>query len=593
MARMANGTAFDIELPDLPNNPFSQTKAAFQTGYVFELMDTRNPIVPIDAHVFVLAPRVYTLTEPFQSTLTPSEHDVVIEETNGIIVREIVLEGTFGLKERSPAFNVLGSNQGKAGGTEHFTKLRDLFRKYSDLKKSPQDAAYTKLIWHSLKDDDHFYVVPRSFETPRDQRSGRMHFDYRITMAAIGTADGKSITAVDDGFTFGDALRAVNEAINDVGSFVQEVNALNGQIKRKIGNINAIMLNVASVMTGVSNAISNTSDLLVNYPRQTVASVSEQVSAAADQLGDSVKGFGKRDQELRESEVALRGISMAFDRMLAIPTLFVTEPTAKTAVSRSYLGEKALTAQDLADNTGGASLGSAQRIQYGTAANAGIDLGEQRGMSTVSIDATATLESLARKYSTTAEAIILVNDLRPPYISTSGIPGTIRPGDSIIIPSGTGTTDDDSRAPNASYLTAEEAMYGVDLSIDLNELRTSGKLEILVDTVHGSIDAARAGGIKNVVQGVTIIMVTEKGANQYVPDVGRMRTIGSRGNAENILLAALNTRRAILDDPRISGIEQMKIVVDADVLKMEVTPIVAGFRDGVTFALPFGRTSGG
>src|SRR3990170_1960072 len=69
--------------PDDPGVPVAAIRAGFRSGYVFELRDLREPI-PIQVHVLVLNPRSYTLSEPFQSTLTPTEDNTVVAEETGI-----------------------------------------------------------------------------------------------------------------------------------------------------------------------------------------------------------------------------------------------------------------------------------------------------------------------------------------------------------------------------------------------------------------------------------------------------------------------------------------------------------------------------
>ena len=114
--------------------------------------------------VFVLNPTRYEVSEPFQAELTPAEDNTIVAEENGIIVREILLEGTFGLMERSAVGFQGAQGDGKPlSGTAHYEFLKKMFRRYSDLKKEPTTSPHYEMIFHALKDDEHYRVIPRSF----------------------------------------------------------------------------------------------------------------------------------------------------------------------------------------------------------------------------------------------------------------------------------------------------------------------------------------------------------------------------------------------------------------------------------------------
>jgi len=99
--------------------------------------------------------------------------------------------------------------------------------------------------------------------------------------------------------------------------------------------------------------------------------------------------------------------------------------------------------------------------------------------------------------------------------------------------------------------------------------------------------------VQNVVQGSRITIETERGSTTFLPFVGILRNVGVKGTLQHMLLAALRLREAVLADPRIERIDSSRIVLDADVLTQEITPIVRGRTDAPTIAIPFGRASGG
>jgi len=574
-------------------------KEGFRKGYVFELRNTQQP-APLQVHVLVLNPRRYTLSEPFQVTLTPTEDNSVVAEETGYIIREIIIEGTMGLSDKkATGFEGVQFGGSAVSGSEHFSNLREMFRCYSELKKDPRTAPFTRMVFHSLRDDDHFLVVPRSFETPRDARTTRMHYDYRIALAVIGDAANTLVPVVsDEGFDFfSDELQAISSAFNDARAAFAEITANIAAIKRKVGNIEAVMLQAAGLINAVGNML-KAGGALIAYPFQLVASTLETVDRAQDNLAQSFNDFAPipdvggqpRGQTSADIQHAMRRMSAAIDRLAVHPQRFGSDTRERT--SAAYKRELALTDDDLENATGGASIGSKTRITVGSEADAGLDLSAYRGYTRVRVFRTTTIEGLAFQFDVPAELIILINDLRFPYIAEGGGPGILKPGDFILIPLREGVTPTGAGvAPGDENLTIDDALYGVDLALDPVEL-DKGRFELLEDTVRSFQDALLIHGLENVVQGTSITILTERGTTVYVPEVGIRRNVGIRGTLQHVLLAALNLREAILLDPRIEGIQDSSVVLDGDVLTQEISPIVTGQKEAVTLILPFGKATG-
>ena len=171
-----------------------------------------------------------------------------------------------------------------------------------------------------------------------------------------------------------------------------------------------------------------------------------------------------------------------------------------------------------------------------------------------------------------------------------GGPGTRRPGDTILIPQRQ-AKQPTGLVPNDAYLSPADILYGVDLALD-KKLAEEGIFEILVDDLHGSLDAALVRGLDNVVQGVQIILGTEKNTTTFADDIGIRRASGKKGTLDVLLTSSINLREAILSDPRVRGIESMATVLEGDVLSQEITPVLLNERDGVTIVTPFGSASG-
>lgn len=566
-------------------------RAGFRNGYVFELRHELSPMA-LMVHVLVLNPRVYNLSEPFQETLTPSEDNTVVSEENGIIVREITLEGTFGLSDkRATGFLGVQGNGAPFSGNEHFMALRRMFRTYSELKKGP-DSAYYKLIFHCLKDDDHYVVVPRTFDTPRDARTTRSHYDYRIVLAAVAeAANTLRPIPVDDGLDFfTNALASIAEAFNDARSFFAELTATLATIKRKVGNIQAVMINAGALLNAVGNALRAMGEL-IRYPFQMAVTVLDQIDSAIDEFVTSAMSVTRVDEDIERS---MRKMSASIDRICQFPNFFDFGEEKKIAdVKQQYLCEQAMTVQDTEEMTAGATVGTKTRLSTGSAKKAGLNLGDYKGIIRVTVDRTMSIQSLSVAYNVPPELIVIVNDLRFPYLSEAGGPGLKAPGDEILIPARVALNVVATSPPPPDYLTAEEAMYGIDMALDPVVLAKEGLFEIKEDTTRDLLDCQLIRGIPNVVQGTEITVRTDRGSTVFLPDIGIRRSVGIKGTLQHVLLTALNLREAILLDPRIESIQDSRVVLNGDVLTQEISPKLIGEKSGVTLVLPFGRSSGG
>jgi len=601
--------AIGVTLPTVPFTDFPDLGKAFKTGFVIEIVEKKKVRTVIDAHVFVLNPVRYSLSEPFQSTLTPTEANTVLEEVNGIIVREITLEGTFGLAERTPRaltpsapggprsapYQALKSN-GKADGSTQFATLRQLFRTYSDLKKDPERAPFIKMVFHSLRDDDHWTVVPKSFDTPRDAARTRMHYEYRISL--LTTGDASAIYALpDDSFTLDDVFKVINQALAEATSIVNDINTVIAQIRSKVANIDAVMIGVSGFLTQVGVSIASSRDLVIDYPRKLALSSADAVRTAGLQLADTTQATFTTPTGYKAIDTNaarwLAALERCLDRIISRVQKFrESSQEVLQRTERSYLGERALTENDLLTNSAGATANSSARVAKGAESEAGTSFGEYQALRRVQVTATSTLSTLSSLYNVSRELIVVVNNLRPPYFTPGGGLGTLKPGDYVLIPVAQTSGVPVSDTATASYRDVEQTLYGMDFALDQTELAL-GKLDFKIDASHGNDDAEYATGIPNITNGLEIILHTEQGETQHVPSVGLNLPVGSKGTLQNVLLAATSMRSSILSDDRIERILSSRLVLDGDTLTQEITPLIRGGGEGLTVVLPLGRASGG
>lgn len=581
--------------PSATPTALTDVEFGFRQGYVFEMIELTEPQRSISTFVFPIAPRVYRLSEPNAATLTPAQGNQVVTEEYGSIIRDIELEGTFGLtKKRASGYEGVQGGGRPISGNEHFRLLRNFFRRYYELKQDAVRGPQTQMRFHSLREDDHWVVVPKSFDTPRDAKTTRVHYDYRIMLSAVGVVDDVLAprTVSSDTNAFSDALRDISKGLNDARAFFSDANVfLTRDVQRGVfGNLQAVLLNAGSVINAASNFL-RTGAGFINIPFQFAANVCAQIEQLADDL--EVTAQSPLD-EIANAARNMRKIEASFNRILAWPDKFEQNWNNKVrAIENAFAGERRITQRDIIDGTAGATAGTRTRVAYGSEGDAGIDLGNYSAVISVRIDRTDTLSGLAARYDVPPELIIVINDLTAPYLTEGGGAGTLGPGDEILIPVADAGDRDTGAVVGSGYLPADVILYGRDFAIDSELYKRTGDFDLKVDVTHGALDAELVEGVQNVVQGTTITIETERGATVFLPDIGIRRSVGKKGTLNNLILSALNFREAILSDPRIDSILASEITLEGDVLTQDLTAQLVARRTAVSLVRPIGRAAGG
>lgn len=572
--------------------------AAFKQGFVFELIDSENA-EPLAVHVMVLNPIGYTLSEPHQVELTPGMGGGVVEESSGHVIREITLRGTYGRSPKTAeGYEGPSVNNKTASGTVHFAALRGLFRQYSALKKDAQMASRVRMVLHVLRDDDHFLVSPRTFETPLDEKA-RVHYPYILKLAVLG--EDRGISSIRGRRpTFSNAVRDISEAFHDARAFFADATASIDDVKGTVSNVEAIFRQAAGAINAVGNFVSGATSM-ISYPLESFTRGIDAIADASDQLADAQDNvvYGS----IQETARSFRKLEQALDRIAVYGDRFAERGRRRFAtVERAFQGESRSRQVDTerarngaprnAGNpaaNGGATIGTTTRAAAGgDQRGGGLTIPENSRLAEVLIRAGDTLDRIAAEHGTTPALLALINDLSAPYIVRGGGPGFANIGDRILVPV-PGINDAEGRGGTLSD-RAEELLYGTDIRVTVEGAGRKLRLGLAMSTTRRDVSLVR--GVDNIVQGLTVATNTERGATQHLPQVGIRRNVGKRGTLQELLLSNVLIREAVLSDSRIEDIAKSRVTLNDDVLSQEITPIIRSVGPSSAVSLPIGTLPG-
>lgn len=538
----------------------------------------------------VINPKVYRKTHPFSMMATPTQEGGIYLEEQGIVLSEITLEGTMGFYPRT--------NQGDTApppptlplsGQAHFFRLQDLcFDEYSRLKKDPETAADTSMVLSIFKDNEHWLVAPREFSLNREANGeGRFMYPYTIRLKVLGELrdtlpePGEDATVID---AIADAVKSIVFGQSTIEGALADVSGVEGALD----NFTTVQ-GAATTVNAQLNTIIGATREFTRRTKRTIAlpfSLLQQTKASVQQVQDALRDLPNIPLDVIQT---YQDTEDALDQIGTYPEAFV-EPFADQAEAflRLTQGPATSATSDLESASGGTLTRTADfrnsalrpgdllRVVGGVFQRTRV-FPRYEGYREITILFYDTLQTIAARQLGDARRwvdIALANDLRAPYISDEGLPGTKRYGDPILIPTRSrGGSDGTIRSSGDPELRASqnEATYGRDLELEFDG---NGRADLKVDTALGSTDFRTVAGVPNLQQAIQVILSTEQGTNLLYLQVGYPRIVGQRGTFERILNAQLSITEAIQRDPRIERTRSVDFSVDDDALLVEVDAVI-------------------
>jgi hypothetical protein len=174
--------------------------------------------------------------------------------------------------------------------------------------------------------------------------------------------------------------------------------------------------------------------------------------------------------------------------------------------------------------------------------------------------------------------IIILNNLRSPYIRTTSSQGVLKPGDDVLYP--VAGSSQSATISKRSTLNAVDNTLGVDLLLESTQ-KSAGitVFDLSVDTTG---DLARINGPSNLGQAIDIKVNTEQGELPTHPIFGGLFPIGTKAKQKSLIQFSVNLRATLLTDRRISDIQSLNVTANGNVINVKSTLIAKGAQQPLT-----------
>jgi hypothetical protein len=565
-----------------------------QQPYVLELIT--NPIgaalirnSPVTMITFPLGPKQYKVGRHYRQTITPTLGGLIAEE-RGLLWRSIVISGSFGL---APKFGVDLSIFPEENGPPTaiyklsgpgWTKrlLRNYFDNYAMLKANPDAAADTRLVWHDIRKDEHYVVVPELVEI--DRNAGDRHQDpYTIQFTAIADAAGLTFAIPTQalGFLAGAVavLSEINSAVNMVNSAIQEASAIVGQVRYYAQAIDSVIDNTVRIVSSAQDFLDGVTDT-ISVGRTFINSVVdawEEVQALIEQVTDIPATVRANYAMAIDGLDAISAQRSAFGETYAEKSGRIEEAEKGQAgrASRTALDEASEQSPPVSASAMGRGLTSTAKalVDAGVYERRGRSFANYTGFTDYTVTAFDTLESIAAAKLGDGSLwydIALVNGLKPPYLTSVGMPGTVKPGDKIAIP-----VLNTERSAAASDPDLDPLL--TDFEWDEAPASKPGRPAVTFAINQATrTDFKMVSGVDNFSQALQMRTWTERGALPLNPEYGIRRVVGINRSDAEISILKLNLRENFRADPRTKLVGAIRLNATDDLVDIDVDVVPIG-----------------
>jgi len=556
-------------------------------------------------YFFRVPPKTHEITEPFATTIQATQDGGKYVESYGSIIKAIKVAGTTGLrpnKSSSPTIPLLnvtetqlsqlvgsGLNTNTRGipadektGFDDIIFLRNIFRLYSDVKSDDLISGRVVMLWRNIKDADYWIVEPEDFRLSQSSGSP-LTYDYSISLKTLARFD-FTYAIPDDPLADARNRQRMLARLQEYGQNILNVfQTISTQINRLQGYIsfisNTVLSPIINVINGL-NAVKTSAYGVVRGLRTQVLSLQQNLDTAIAQLvssntlevQDPIIRNMRRTQitcarilsEPAASESTTTDANLLISRYAAAYETPGTSTTARRTPTSSptYIGYEGLTS-----TVGSAIVGPGENIR---------DV------------ATRLLGDPSRW-----RILVTLNRLRSPFISATGGPGVLMPGDTILFPrqgSPGGTVG--SQNPTSNETLGQNGddpvtqAYGRDLMLKSTMVSGTELTDIALNQIG---DLASIQGIPNVEQAIKLKFMTERGELAAHPKFGAKFAIGRKATPSSFNELRINTINTLTSDNRVQDVKDLRFIAVGDKLAAKVDIELANSSDILSTSLALRR----
>lgn len=163
--------------------------------------------------------------------------------------------------------------------------------------------------------------------------------------------------------------------------------------------------------------------------------------------------------------------------------------------------------------------------------------------------------------------VVQQNSLVPPYISQAGLPGTVKPGETLNVQSGGTPTLATMSPPDVAK--RDLRLYGRNIALTRQgDLRQAGS--------DDCADIALIDGVDCVEQAIWVKTSKVQGTDQLHPDGGIPAAIGRSNAITSKATLSLALYRAIAEDDRVARVDDFDVEDLGDAWQWKATPVLVG-----------------
>lgn len=562
-------------------------------------------------YYFRVPPKVHEFDEPFASNIICTQDAGKFVESYGSILKSLRISGTTGFRPNKiraatiPLLNIsdaqiqtlLGGglntdtrriSDKEYTGHDDIIYLRNLFRKYSDIKQSDELSSKVIMLWRNLKDADYWIVEPEDFRLSQNSASP-LTYEYAISLKTLGVFDFSWSARPDPLMAARDRQRLQARLQEYSQNLLNMFLTISNQINKVQGYSTFISNTVLGPLLATINGLNSVKNAAVGVHRGLRDKALTLVTNVDKALAELSNIQGALD--VNEDYLDFIELFRAHRRVLVTASRVLAEP----AVADSSVTDVTYTLGRMASAYEAAgTITSPRRSPTDSPSYIGHEP-PPTGTGSVIVAPGEDIRDIAARVlddRSRWRILVALNRLRYPYISADGLPDTLAPGDSILFPRtgaapsviGSAISSDAENSANPQGSKLSQLPYGRDLRLYSHVIGTQELTDILANQ-RG--DLSTIAGVPNVEQAVLIKFATEQGELPAHTFFGSKIPIGRRATQANISQVRLNAMGTLLSDTRITRVSSLTVVTNADTLSLAASVELTESHDilSTSFAL--------